>query len=311
MALHLCCSLGRLPEPPVRPELDISVPRRLIERQFPQWAELPIEPAQDDGWDNRTFRLGDELSIRLPSGAWYAQQVAKEQRWLPVLAAQLPLPIPVPVARGAPDEGFPHPWSVYRWLDGEIASRAPVADQVAFAATLAAFLSALERVDATGGPLPGEHNFYRGGPLAHYEAEAHDAIAALDGEIPRDAVERVWEDAMRTRWQRDPVWFHGDVAVGNLLVREGRLTGVIDFGSSGIGDPACDLVIAWTFLRGAARDRFRAERGVDAGTWSRGRGWCLWKTLITLAGALGQGAPDEAVLRREIDELIADHARDT
>jgi aminoglycoside phosphotransferase (APT) family kinase protein len=293
-----------------RRELDIEIPRRLIQRQFPEWADLPIEPVADDGWDNRTFRLGNELSIRLPSGAWYAQQVEKEQRWLPVLAPRLPLPIPEPVARGEPDDCFQHPWSVYRWMDGEIASRARVTDPVAFAATLAAFLNALERVNAAGGPLPGEHNFFRGGPLAHYEAETLEAIAKLGDEIPRGSVERVWDDAMSTQWDRDPVWFHGDVAVGNLLVCHGRLVGVLDFGTSGTGDPACDLVIAWTYLRGEGRERFRADRGVDAGRWSRGRGWCLWKTLITLAGQLEDDAPDVRVLRREIDELIADHARD-
>jgi aminoglycoside phosphotransferase (APT) family kinase protein len=294
-----------------KPEIDVEVPRRLIASQFPQWAGLPIEPVELDGWDNRTFRLGDALSIRLPSGPWYARQVEKEQRWLPVLAPRLPLPIPVPVARGEPDDGFPYPWSVYRWVEGEVASVAPVGDQVAFASAVAEFLVALGRVDATDGPGPGEHNFFRGGPLAHYEAEALAAIASLGREIPCDAVERVWEDAMRTAWERDPVWFHGDVAVGNLLVRHGRLAGVLDFGSSGVGDPACDVVIAWTYLRGAARARFRRELGVDAGTWSRGRGWALWKALITLAGALEDD--DEAAAaapRRDIRAIVADYAQE-
>jgi aminoglycoside phosphotransferase (APT) family kinase protein len=237
--------------------------------------------------------------------------VEKEQRWLPVLAPRLPLPIPVPVARGEPDDGFPYAWSVYRWLDGEVASAAPVGDQVAFASTLAPFLVALAGVDATGAPGPGEHNFFRGGPLGHYEAEAMEAMASLGREIPRDAVERTWEHAMRTSWERDPVWFHGDVALGNLLVRDGRLAAVLDFGTCGVGDPACDVVIAWTYLRGAARDRFRRELGVDAGTWSRGRGWALWKALITLAGALEED--DEAAAaapRRDIREILAEHAQE-
>ena len=294
-----------------RPEIDSAVPRRLIASQFPQWAELPISPVDLDGWDNRTFRLGDELLIRMPSGAWYAKQVEKEQRWLPVLAPRLPLPIPVPVARGEPGDGFPYPWSVYRWLDGEVAATARVRDPVEFASALAGFLTALGGVDAAGGPEPGEHNFFRGGPLGHYEAEALVAIESLGSEIPRDAVQRAWEDAMRTSWERDPVWFHGDVAVGNLLVRDGRLAGVLDFGSSGVGDPACDLVIAWTYLEGAARDRFREAVGADAGTWSRGRGWALWKALITLEGALAAG--DEAAAaapRRDIGEILAERATD-
>ncbi len=291
------------------PVIDAALARRLVDRQFPQWADLPIAAVEYDGWDNRTFRLGSELSVRLPSGEWYAEQVAKEQRWLPVLAPRLRLPIPCPVARGAPDAGFPYPWSVYRWIEGEIASHARVADLSGFATSLARFLTDLRRVDATGGPEPGRHNFFRGGPLATYEDEALAALEALGSEVP-EAARRVWDDAMRTSWDRPPVWFHGDVSSGNLLVRGGRLAAVLDFGTSGIGDPACDTVIAWTFLSGPSRDRFRAELGVDAGTWSRGRGWGLWKALITLRGQLERDAPEAARLRREIARIVADHASD-
>jgi aminoglycoside phosphotransferase (APT) family kinase protein len=293
-----------------RTSIDASLARRLVDSQFPQWSELPIAEVEVDGWDNRTFRLGSELTVRLPSGDWYAQQVAKEQRWLPVLAPRLPLPIPAPVARGEPDSGFPYPWSVYRWLEGELASKARIADLTGFATTLAGFLSALGRIDATGGPEPGQHNFFRGGPLSTYADETHEAIDALGAEVPRDRVERVWEDAMATSWDRDPVWFHGDVATGNLLVRDERLAAVLDFGSSGVGDPACDVVIAWTFLSGASRDRFRADLGVDAATWSRGRGWGLWKALISLVGHLENDSPDAALARRDVEQILADHARD-
>jgi aminoglycoside phosphotransferase (APT) family kinase protein len=293
-----------------RTSIDASLARRLVDSQFPQWSELPIAEVEVDGWDNRTFRLGSELTVRLPSGDWYAQQVAKEQRWLPVLAPRLPLPIPAPMARGEPDSGFPYPWSVYRWLEGELASKARIADLTGFATTLAGFLSALGRIDATGGPEPGQHNFFRGGPLSTYADETHEAIDALGAEVPRDRVERVWEDAMATSWDRDPVWFHGDVATGNLLVRDERLAAVLDFGSSGVGDPACDVVIAWTFLSGASRDRFRADLGVDAATWSRGRGWGLWKALISLVGHLENDSPDAALARRDIEQILADHARD-
>jgi aminoglycoside phosphotransferase (APT) family kinase protein len=287
--------------------IDASLARRLVDSQFPQWSDLPIAPVEVDGWDNRSFRLGSELTVRLPSGDWYAQQVAKEQRWLPVLAPRLPLPIPAPVAEGAPGAGFPYPWSVYRWLDGEPASKARIGDLTAFATALARFLNALARVDATGGPEPGQHNFFRGGPPATYADETARAIDALGDEVPRDAVERVWADAMATSWEREPVWFHGDVAATNLLVKDGRLAAVLDFGSSGVGDPACDAVIAWSFLDGPSRDRFRAELGVDAGTWSRGRGWGLWKALITLVGQLERDAAGEAaVTRREIARILAD-----
>lgn len=293
-----------------RSTIDVALARRLVDSQFPQWSELAIAEVEVDGWDNRTFRLGTELTIRLPSGDWYAKQVEKEQRWLPVLAPRLPLAIPTPVARGEPDAAFPYPWSVYRWLDGALASKAHIADLTAFATALAGFLNALARVDATGGPEPGEHNFFRGGPLGTYEEEALQAIETLGDEISRDDVNRVWQDAMATKWEHDPVWLHGDVAAGNLLVRDGRLAAVIDFGSSGIGDPACDCVIAWTFLSGASRDRFRAELDVDAGTWSRGRGWGLWKALITLVGHLERDSPTAALPRRDIERIIVDHARD-
>jgi aminoglycoside phosphotransferase (APT) family kinase protein len=293
-----------------RSTIDVSLARRLVDSQFPQWSELTIREVAVDGWDNRTFRLGPELTIRLPTGDWYAKQVDKEQRWLPVLAPRLPLPIPTPVARGAPDAGFPYPWSVYRWLDGELASEAPIADLTEFATALAGFLNALARVDANGGPPPGEHNFFRGGPLATYEKEALEALDRLGDEVPREAILRAWDDAMSTSWYRDPVWLHGDVAVGNLLVRDGRLAAVLDFGSSGVGDPACDCVIAWTFLSGPSRDRFRTVLDVDAGTWSRGRGWALWKALITLVGHLERDSPSAALPRRDIEQVLADHARD-
>ena len=216
----------------------------------------------------------------------------------------------MPMAKGEPDAGLPYPWSVYRWLDGELASQATIGDLPGFATTLAGFLNALGRVDATGGPAAGEHNFYRGGPLATYEDEALEAIDALGKEVPRDAVRRVWDDAMSTSWDREPLWLHGDVATGNLLVRDGRLAAVIDFGSSGVGDPACDTVIAWTFLSGPSRARFRAELDVDAATWSRGRGWALWKALISLVGHLERDAPEAALARRDIDEVLADYAQD-
>ena len=289
--------------------IDAGLARRLVAAQFPQWADLPVAPVADDGWDNRTFRLGSELSLRLPSGAWYALQVDKEQAWLPRLAPHLPLPIPEPVARGEPGEGYPYAWSVYRWLEGEPASSGPVRDPVALASSLAAFLVALERVDAHDGPEPGPHNFFRGGPLETYADEAERAIAALGDEIAADDVRRVLDDALATRWERAPVWVHGDVAASNLLLRDGRLAAVIDFGCAAVGDPACDVVIAWTFLSGRSSDAFRSALAVDRSTWARGRGWALWKALITLVGDLERvDAAAAAGTRRVIERVVADHA---
>jgi aminoglycoside phosphotransferase (APT) family kinase protein len=269
-----------------------------------------VLPVQLDGSDNRTFRLGSELSLRLPSGDRYALQVDKEQTWLPRLGPHLPLAIPQPVARGEPALGYPYPWSVYRWLAGEPAASAGASfDPVALARALAAFLGALQGVPAAGGPEPGPHNFFRGGPLETYAEETERALATLGSEVAGGVVRRVFDDALRARWVSEPVWVHGDVAAGNLLLRQGRLAAVIDFGSSAVGDPACDVVIAWTLFSGPSRDAFRAGLSVDPATWSRGRGWALWKALITLVGDLERGDDAAAAAtRRVIDAVVEDHA---
>jgi aminoglycoside phosphotransferase (APT) family kinase protein len=288
-------------------EIDVSLVSRLVATQFPQWAGLSIKPVEFRGWDNRTFHLGEHLTVRLPSAASYAQQVEKEQRWLSRLAPFLPLPISVPLAMGVPADRYPWHWSVYRWLDGENATIERIADLSRFATALGRFLVALQRIDAGGGPPPGEHNFFRGGPLAIYDGETRQAIAALDGRIDTDAVTAVWETALAAPWRGRTVWLHGDVSAGNLLVTSGRLSAVIDFGCCAVGDPACDLSIAWTLLRGESRDAFRAALPLDRATWARGRGWTLWKGLITLVQHLGTDAREAEAARRSIDDVLADH----
>jgi len=289
------------------PVIDTALVRRLIATQFPEWADLAIRPVEFGGWDNRTFHLGAAMTVRLPSAAHYAEQVAKEQRWLPVLAPQLPLPIPVPLAIGRADECYPWPWSVYEWRDGETALRERIDDLSAFAATLAGFLDALQAVDARGGPPPGSHNFFRGGSLYVYDAQTREALVRLDGRIDTQLATDVWEAALSTSWQGAPVWFHGDVAYGNLLVRNGRLDAVIDFGTSGVGDPACDLAITWHMFEGQSRQVFRKARPLDAGTWARGRGWTLWKALIVAAGMAGANPVDVRRSWQVIEDVLADY----
>ena len=289
--------------------IDADLARRLVAAQFPQWAHLPIRPVDHGGWDNRTFHLGDHMTVRLPSAAGYRHQVEKEQHWLPRLAPHLPLPIPVPLAQGEPTDEYPWPWSIYRWLEGEPAITAPIADKTRFAKDLAAFLVALQAINAAGGPLPGAHNFQRGGPLAFYEREARDAIVALGDSIDGAAATAVLDAALASVWTAAPVWFHGDIAYGNLLVRDGRLGAVIDFGTSGIGDPACDLAIAWTFFAGESREAFRQGLPLEPDTWARGRGWAIWKALIVAAGTAGANPRDRDASRQVIDEVIADHIR--
>ena len=289
--------------------IDVALVRRLIGTQFPRWSDLSVEPVEVGGWDNRTFHLGKHMTVRLPSAESYVPQVEKEHRWLPLLAPHLPLAVPVPLARGAPAEGYPFPWSVYRWIEGETATIGRIEDLVEFATRLADFLVALQQIDPAGGPPPGPHNFFRGGPLGVYDAETRQALAMLDGRIDTRAAREVWESALDAAWHGPPVWFHGDVAWGNLLVEEGRLRAVIDFGTSGVGDPSCDLAISWTLFGARSREAFRAVLQPDDATWARGRGWTLWKALITLAGSPNPALRDPREPRRVIEEVLADYYR--
>jgi aminoglycoside phosphotransferase (APT) family kinase protein len=301
-----------------RGEITADVAARLVAGQFPQWASLPVVPVKLNGWDNTTFRLGDELSIRLPSADGYTAQVGKEHHWLPVLAPRLPLPIPEPVAMGRPTGEFPRPWSVYRWLAGEPASADQVTDLAGFAADLAGFLAALQAIDASGGPPAGAHNFFRGGPLATYDEQTRQLIRLTADDIDASAATSVWDAALASTWERAPVWVHGDVTGSNLLVAEGTLRAVIDFGGVAVGDPACDLVMEWTFFTGNSATIFRRGLHLDEATWARGRGWALWKALLMI-GEEREGRSDaqDAARRfgwrhspREIAGLvIADHAR--
>ncbi|MFC6299017.1 phosphotransferase [Pseudomonas sp. CCM 7893] len=263
--------------------IDAALVRRLIATQYPQWAHLTVEPVLPGGWDNRTFRLGDRMSVRLPSAVAYVAQVEKEHKWLPVLAPHLPLPIPVPIVKGAPASDYPWPWSVYAWLEGEPAQEGLIDNEDAFARSVASFLVDLHRVDVTDAPMAGLHNFYRGGSLSVYDGETRRALELLAGCIDTASALEVWGAAMGSTWSNPNVWVHGDLACGNLLVKDGKLHAVIDFGSSAVGDPACDLVIAWTMLGEESRHIFRSALALDDATWARGRGWALWKALITLA----------------------------
>ena len=256
--------------------------RSLIEQQFPQWARLPIVPVEPGGWDNRTFRLGDALAVRLPSAECYAEQIKKERQWLPWFAPQVPLAVPTPLELGNPGAGYPWHWSIHRWIEGEPVSSTSSTDLGTLARDLANFLAKLQSVDATNGPAPGAHNFHRGGALAVYDEQTRRAIAALTREIDASRATQVWDEALSSSWDRTPVWMHGDVAAGNLLLRNGRLHAVIDFGCCAVGDPACDLVAFWTIFDASSADVFKEALQLDRATWQRARGWAIWKALITL-----------------------------
>ncbi len=289
--------------------IDEPLVRCLVATQFPQWAGLPVRPVPNGGWDNRTFHLGEEMLVRLPSGQAYVSQVEREQRWLPILAPRLPLSIPEPLAMGEPGNGYPWKWGIYRWIEGQSSDIGHIASLSDFADGLARFLIALQSSDAAAGPPPGPDNFYRGGPLAKYDQETRKAIAFLTDSIDTDAVREVWDASLATRWSGQPVWVHGDVSLGNLLVNGGKLSAVIDFGQLSVGDPACDLAIAWTLFTGESRETFQTTLQLDAGTWTRGRGWALWKALIIAAGITETNAVEGRQCWRTIEELLADHGR--
>jgi aminoglycoside phosphotransferase (APT) family kinase protein len=262
--------------------VDAALARELVDERFPEWATLPLRPVEPGGFDHRSFRLGDRLLVRLPSAPAYAPQVRKEQRWLPVLAPELPLPIPRIAGIGEPGPRFPFPWSVYDWIEGETAADARIDDEVALARDLAGFLVELRGVDTADAPGPGTHSAYRGGPLERWHDEIEAMLPRIGDGRERARAAAIWGDALAEPFRDLSMWFHGDVARANLLVRDGALAAVIDFGCSGVGDPACDTVIVWTHFAGTARREFVRAYDVDDATWARGRGWALWKALILL-----------------------------
>ncbi|QES45385.1 phosphotransferase [Streptomyces venezuelae] len=265
-----------------RPAIDAALAGRLVDTQFPQWSALPLELLEPAGSDHVIYRLGDDLTVRLPRHADAIGQAAKEAAWLPRLAPHLPLAIPVPVAVGRPDFGYPWPWAVSRWLDGEVATAESLGDSPRAAVQLAEFLTALQACVPEDLPVDGGADIAGGGeglagePLAVRDRATRAAIAELDGVFDAAAMTELWDAALDApAWDRPPVWFHGDFHTGNLLTVDGRLSAVIDFGGLGVGDPACDLMIAYTLMSAGSRSVFRTALGVDEATWTRGRGWAL------------------------------------
>ena len=252
--------------------IDVSLVHSLVTAQFPQWQGLPISLITPGGWDHRTLHLGSQMIVRLPSSAIYQGQIAKEFQWLPLLMPLLPLKIPMLLEIGKPTKDYPWQWGIYRYIPGEVATAAPINNLCDFAADLARFLTALQRIDVINGPLPGTHNFYRGGVLSIYDNEVQQALMILKNKLDIQAVNKIWQAALATTWYKLPVWVHGDMAASNLLVQEGRLSAVLDFGLLAIGDPACDLAIAWTFFKGESREIFRKTLAFNTDTMDE-RSW--------------------------------------
>lgn len=281
---------------------DVSLVRRLLAGQFPEWAELPVERVPSSGTDNALYRLGDELVVRLPRIEWATGQVETDSTWLPRLAPLLPLALPELLAQGVPAEGYPWTWGVYRWLPGENPDVDAIADPDALARDIGRFVVAVRSLELEGGPAGS-----RAMPLVRRNEATRAAIAELDGIVETDAVGAVWEEALLVpTWTGPPLWTHGDLLRGNLLLADGRLTAVIDWSLLGVGDPACDLIVAWSVLPAEVRGVFRSVVDVDDATWLRGRGWALSVALIQLPYYKKTNVELAANARHVIGAVLAD-----
>jgi aminoglycoside phosphotransferase (APT) family kinase protein len=282
-----------------------SLVHQLLTAQFPQWADRPISPVSSAGVQHTLYRLGEDMVVRLPNAKDAVGQAGKEFQWLPTMAAQLPLAIPVPLAMGRPAGGYPWPWSIYRWFEGETGTFERITNPRQAAADLGKFISALQQIDPAGGPLS-----ERGVSLTERDPYTRMAISSLRGLIDADAATEAWEASlMAPAWEAAPVWTHGDLFPSNLLVKNGRLAAVIDFGDLGLSDPACDMLGAWSYLPTDVHEDFRAELSVSDATWTRGRGWALSIALIALFHFQTANSQLANVATRVIHEVLADHKR--
>jgi aminoglycoside phosphotransferase (APT) family kinase protein len=285
---------------------DVGLVHRLVAGQFPQWADLDIRRVASSGTDNALYRLGDDLVVRLPRIGWAVDQVDAEQHWLPRLAPHLPVAIPAPLVKGEPADGYPWRWSIYRWLDGVNPVAGELAKPRELAVDIAGFVSAMRRIDPTGGPDTRRGMHDRDGGVRGAIAQIR-TIEELRNLFDLSAVAAAWDAALQTKpWSGSPVWVHADLGPGNVLVRDGRLSAVIDFGTAGVGDPAHDLIVAWNVLPADARGVFKAALEVDDAAWARGRGLALSQALIALPYYYRTNPAFAASARYVIAEVIAD-----
>lgn len=281
--------------------------RKLINEQFPEYSHLPITEVEKQGHDNRTYRLGNDLLIRMPTDKAYALKVPKEQELLPKLAPHLSISIPVPVKMGLPSKDYAYPFSIYRWLEGTSINLLTLDDKVTMhlAYDLAKFLKELQSIKDIVGPEPGQHNWWRGDHVSVYDKGFREQVSNLVKIIDFTKASNLWDSACNTKWRNNPVWVHGDFAIGNMLMQNGKLSAIIDFGGIAVGDPACDLVIAWTFLNGEARDVFIEEMALDEDCWLRAKAWALWKATFELCQIKDKNSLEALVHRQIIDDVLA------
>jgi aminoglycoside phosphotransferase (APT) family kinase protein len=289
-------------------ELDFDVPlvRGLLADQAPAYAELPLRRVASGGTENAVFRLGGDLAVRLPLHRDAVSGLLKETRWLPVVAPHLSLEVPEIVAVGEPDADYPFPWTMVRWLSGDDALRQPLRSLRDTAVTLGAFVTELQAIDMTDAPAPGSEGFSRGGPLAEQGAGFEGALARCEGLLDPVRTREVWEDALSAPdWDGPPVWLHADLLPSNLLVREGRLVGVLDFGAMATGDPAYDLTCAWHVLDRDSREAFRDAVAPDEASWRRARGLVVNGAVNALPYYLHTNPSLVAIARRGLGLALA------
>ena len=281
-------------------EIDPALVRRLVDDQFPRWAGLPIAPVPT-GTVNAIFRLGQDMVVRLPRIHWWADDLDREMEVLPKLAGQVRLLIPEPLGRGSPGRGYPFAWAVYRWIPGQPWTDDLIQDKAQAARDLAAFVASLRAVDPTGPPSR------RGQPLSMQDRQTRDAIAAFGDELDAATVTALWDEASGLPpWEGTPMWLHGDLMPTNILLDQGRIVAVLDFGLAGVGDPAADMLPAWCLFSKAERSVYRDHVGMDESTWLRGRGWAL-SVALQLVPYYAETAPRFAEIgRRMLTEVLQD-----
>lgn len=285
-------------------ELDIGAELvgRLVAAQFPRLAGLPIRAVQPAGTVNAIYRLGDDLCTRLPRVRAYADDLEDEWHWLPRLAPRLSLRIPEPVGKGHPASGYPFPWAIYRWISGQPYADELIGDERQAARDLARFVAELRRIDLVAGAPRGGRR-----PLRELDAVTREAIESARDVIDAGAATAAWERALEApAWEGTPVWLHGDLLRPNLLVDGGRLCAVIDFGSAGVGDPAADVIAAWSVFGRSGRAAFRGALGVAGGTWNRARGYALHQAALIIPYYPETNPEFVALARRTVEEVLAD-----